>query len=133
METTGKFWSALQETPKVRKALGMNLSMDVVVYNLPHELSAQTFIRKQRVSVERRSSFNTVLAFSLVRSFLTGSGGPKCEPCRRVRECTSGVLSLSLAPVMRSACFPARMLRALPPMKVSSASTSSESVSSIDP
>lgn len=60
--------AALQERPEVLKGIGVDVSIDVlngVVYDLMRVVSGESFVRHQRVSVERCSRFDVLADFGL--------------------------------------------------------------------
>jgi hypothetical protein len=65
--------AALQKTPEVLKAVGVNATVDVLnrmVDHLMRELSGQSLIGKQRVSIERGTRFD-VFAYLRLQGFLS--------------------------------------------------------------
>src|SRR6266568_316603 len=119
--------SALQQAPEVFQPIGMDAAIHVlhgVIDNLMRVIALQSFVGKQCVGVQGRTSFDLFshfrLQFFLFRLVITLV---RIFPPRS-RIPMTAVLSLPPVPVILRLRSLMCILRALPPMKVSSASTS---------
>jgi len=73
----GSIDSALQETPEVLKAIGMDTTVHILDSMVNDRMSVfvgKSAVGWQRVGVERRARFDMLADFSLNNSLATGSG-----------------------------------------------------------
>src|ERR1017187_2624093 len=130
----GAVQPALEQRPEVLQAVGVDLAVHIphgVVNHLMLEL-IQPFVGFLfRASVKSADPVSTCLRTSACSAFFLRFGTTEVRTSPpRSRIPMTAVLSFGPVPLILAARLAACMLRALPPMKVSSASTSPQSIPS---
>src|SRR5579875_1716340 len=95
-----------------------------MVYNLVREVTGETFIRKQGIGVESGTGLDVLSDLRLNRFLSTVGNNRRANLSAALKDSHNCGLILVPVPVIRSARLPLCILRALPPMKVSSVSHS---------
>jgi hypothetical protein len=93
----GSIDAALEQTPEVLKAIGMNPPVDVLhgmVNNLMGIVAGKTFIGEKEVSIESRTSLDMLADLSLQDSLATGGNNAKANLPAALQDAHNGNLVL---------------------------------------
>ena len=117
--------------PEVFKAVSMDATvhvLDSMVNDLMGIIVGESIVGEQRIGVESRASFNMLFDFGLRAALLAVCDNLRANLAAPLQDAHDGSLILPASPGDATLALLMCMFRALPPMKVSSASTSPDNL-----